>query len=538
MLNSLRLFILILFVPKLLSAQFLPTEGEQVNYRIIGFSYPQEKNTAKKYKLEFAAGNYSSDSLFNLGIFKTEVCYKSTSILELPYFDKEYTWRVVYYNKNGSQSKSKLQHFSTGYFRGIDTCNIRLKILKPAVKYKDDYVFIDGSNVLYDMKGNPVWYLPMQKREDKSNAQIRDLKTSPQGTITFMLNQHAYEMNYNGDTLWRGPDDGAVNGEDSERYHHEMTRMSNGHYMILGTEHVFWDHVVKPVDSSFSVDGDEPKPLGTTPAQRKKTPFGTIIEYDEKGKVVWSWKSSGYFMNSDVVNFMPEGMSKVIDVHENAFFFDEKDSVIYLSFRNISRILKIKYPEGNIVNTYGEIFKPGIPPSGNGLFCDQHGIRRSKEGHLYLYNNNACNDATALPTILIMDEDKGGKDSLTKIWEYQCNIEGINVSPLLKKAWAKKQLLRQTQKELKSLKGSLLHVTTGGNVIEMPDKSIFACMNAQYGKIFIVTRDKKILWEAIPEKYNQGDDQWYITSNQYRASIITPKELHRLIYNSMNVRNQ
>ena len=41
------------------------------------------------------------------------------------------------------------------------------------------------------------------------------------------------------------------------------------------------------------------------------------------------------------------------DVHENAFFFDEKNKVIYISFKYISTIIKLKYPEGIVLNTYG-----------------------------------------------------------------------------------------------------------------------------------------------------------------------------------------
>lgn len=38
--------------------------------------------------------------------------------------------------------------------------------------------------------------------------------------------------------------------------------------------------------------------------------------------------------------------------HENSFFFDDKAKVIYLSLRNINSILKIKYPEGTILQIY------------------------------------------------------------------------------------------------------------------------------------------------------------------------------------------
>jgi hypothetical protein len=525
-------------IPQQLMSQVSPEEGSLLNYRRVGFSF-SVKDVIGKYKIEIAKGNYNTEDSFKKNIIQSVYTKTNRIIAEVPAFGSDYTWRIIYLLPKKSAFAGVLHHFSTGYIPGIDTCKIRLRIIKQAVKFKNDFVFVDGSNALYDMKGNPVWYIPVQDRKLKGNVLVRDLKISPQGTITFLLNQHAYEVNYNGDTLWRGPDNGMVNGEDSERYHHELTRLSNGHYMILGTEHVSWDHkVIHSADSTTSFEFDDQVKPDNDIQNTKKTPFGTIIEYDEKGNVVWSWKSSKYFMGSDIVNYRPEGKAKVIDVHENAFYFDEQNQYIYVSFRNISRILKIKYPDGNIISSYGEIFRPDTPAIGNGLFCEQHGIRRSKDGYLYLYNNNACNDDKSLPTVVIMKEPDSEKGNLVKVWEYECNIDGINVSPLMKKAFEQRKLLAKKNMVRKSWKGTLLHVTSGGNVIEMPDHSLFVCMNTQYSKIFIVNRDKKILWSAVPEKWNPGNNEWYITYDQYRASIVTPKELDNLIWNAEQKNNK
>ncbi len=40
----------------------------------------------------------------------------------------------------------------------------------------------------------------------------------------------------------------------------------------------------------------------------------------------------------------------------------------------------------------------------------------------------------------------------------------------------------------------------GGNVIELPDGSLFSCMGGSYSKVFIVNMNKEILWSALPEK--------------------------------------
>jgi hypothetical protein len=304
--------------------------------------------------------------------------------------------------------------------------------------------------------------------------------------------------------------------------------------MVLGAERVLWNHKIIPSDTSYSLQEDDMIKADSNSAPRK-TPFGTIIEYDESGKVVWSWKSSAYFMSSDLVNYMPEGKVRVIDVHENSFWFDEQDSVIYVSFRNISRILKIKYPEGNVINCYGEKFKPGVAPSGKRLFCDQHACRASRHGYLYLYNNNACNDEKAMPTVLLLKESPDARDSLIKLWEYECNMDGIHLNPSIAKARSKRIEMLANGKNAEQWKKTLLHYTSGGNVIELPGDELFVCMNTQYSKLFIINRNKKILWSATPERYNPGDKQWYIIPNLYRANIITRKQLEQLVWNTPDI---
>ena len=57
-----------------------------------------------------------------------------------------------------------------------------------------------------------------------------------------------------------------------------------------------------------------------------KTKFGTLIEYDEEGNVVWYWKSSDYFATSDLAYYTLAKDEPSIDVHENSFYFDEKEN--------------------------------------------------------------------------------------------------------------------------------------------------------------------------------------------------------------------
>ena len=495
---TLQLQFLLVLLPFALSAQVLPKDRSELNYRLIGFSFPS-KNKTVNYTLEIAKGNYESEASFKKNIIKSIPGATNKIIAEVPSFGSQYTWCAVYTVSDARETATKLFHFSTGYIPEVDTGVARLRITRPASEYSDAYVFLDDYKTLYDMNGNPVWYLP---EIEGGKITPRDLKLSPQGTITFMYDP-PYEINYNGAVLWKAPAKSSPNKEGREIFHHEFTRLSNGHYMALGEDSAAW---ARGGSSSKNRRGRS-KINGTDNNPGKKTLFGTLIEYDEQGNIVWKWNSSDYFATSDIRYFVPPNGVQDIDVHENSFYFDEKSNNLYVSFRNINRVLKVKYPEGNVIAAYGEKYRRGGKKTGISLFCGQHACKLSENGQLYLFNNNSCN-ATGLPGVVMMKEPGAANEGLKKVWEYECTMEGF-----------------ENDKPLNSF-------LAGGNVEELPDHSLLVCMSGDYCKIFIVSPDKQILWSAIPEWKNATTKSWRPIT-QYRASIIkSRKEMERLIWNA------
>ncbi len=440
--------------------------------------------------LQIANGDFQSEDSFTDNIIRTIPVDSNKVICEVPFWANEYTWRMISSPNSSEDFKTELYHFSTATIPEIETGKMRLRIIKAANNYKKAFVFLDNNRTLYDIQGNPVWFLPDKVFKDlvpmRTMPELRDLKLSCKGTITYLLNSQAYEINYNGDILWKAPNTGEVGGDNTERYHHEFTRLSSGHYMVLGQERgVLWP----PVNNN----------------NRNRSSFGTIIEYDEKGNVIWSWKSSSYLSKSDLLYYHSnsDSSNRLLYLHENSFYFDEKNQTIYLSCRDISRIIKIKYPEGNVLNSYGKSYQPGLSSQkGQDLFCKQHSISKSEKGYLYLYNNNVCTSGAA-PEVLIMKENARIPGGIRKVWEYACRFD---------------QDFSKTDK------------TIGGNVIKLPDSTLFVSMGGEYSRIFIVNRKKEILWSALPEIWNVSAKKWQ-AREQYRASIIVdPKELEKLIW--------
>ena len=525
-----RIFIvlcLIVVAPIGLLAQVLPKEGAKLHYRIIAFSVEPAKKPGN-YQLEIAKGHYESEDSFRQHIVVTRTSTKNEIIADAPLFGQDYTWRMISPGSQEQNASGKFHHFSILSYPEADTSIIRVRVINEATKYKDAYVFLDGNNGLYDMQGNLVWHVPSLGGRFKPNSQVNDLKMTARGTITFLLNNEAFEINYEGDILWKTPNNGTVSGDTAEHYHHEFTRLSNGHYMVLGSESLYWKPELPP-----GYGHAETSPLGNkmmNDTMVKKNHFGTVIEYDENKNVVWSWKSSEYFVPSDIKYFNPKLKRQVIDVHENSFFFDEKNNNVYVSFKNISRIVKVKYPEGKVINAYGEEYKLNIAPTGNGRYCNQHSCKYSDEGYLYLYNNNGCDTSDAMPTVIMMQEPGPGKNNLKTVWEYVCTDEGIAENPLYNRK-ALQQKVRENHPEFKGELKRMARPTSGGSVTELPDHNLFVSMSSEYGKVFIVTRDKKVLWSIVAERWNKTENRWLIVL-QYRASFVPDrKALEQMVSN-------
>ena len=276
--------------------------------------------------------------------------------------------------------------------------------------------------------------------------------------------------------------------------------------MVLGIDKVWIE--LPSTDSSLYLNSGYPIKADMKGKLYQKVGFGKITEYDASGKTIWSWSSADYFRNSDIMANRDQNGLFAVDVHENSFFFDPVENVVYLSFRNVSRVLKVKYPAGEVLNTYGNAFEKGVKEMGNDLFCYQHCCGRMQNGNLYLFNNNDCH-LPDLPKIIIMKQPATASGKLKKVWEFPCNVYPSTVA--------------ENKKRFKP----------GGNIIELPDHSLFSSVSCAFTAVFIVDQNKKVTWCGIPEFYEEPAKKW-VMKYQYRASIIkSRKELERLIWNSV-----
>ena len=491
-------------------AQSFPNENDTLNYRLIGFRF-QEAKKAESYTIEIADGYVNDETSFKKNIVLKITSSENRKIILVPSFGKQYTWRVTPVSASVRSSHAKMHHFYTGIFPDADTTSIKLNITQSAEKFNDAYLIMDGNRTMYDMEGNPVWYLPDIKGMIRTNSQVRDIKLSPVGTITFLVDGRAFETDYGGKILWEGPNGRKKIGDSLEGYHHELTRLSNGHIMVLGS-----DPMVLPTALSDSlVRRKVADSTDRRPRRPQKHNFGTIIEYDESGKQVWEWRASNYFKNINLDYYKKSNGMSEYDIHENSFFFDEKNKLIYISFRNLGQVLKIKYPSGEVATAYGKLEYP-TDSMENHIFCSQHSCHISEKGYLYLFDNGC--GIGHIPKVVVMKMPATEMDTLKKIWEFPLPVEPqpVDNTPVINSVALNRRYM----------------FTAGGNVLELGDNSFFVSANVPYNKLFIVTPDKHIVWSAEMIKWHADKKSWEPFS-QYRASIIPTRALlENLIWKS------
>jgi hypothetical protein len=482
-------------------ARVQPAEGRKLNYVMAGFMVDAVPG-ASKYKLQVAKGSYTDEQQFGKHIIIDTILAANRSITELPSFGTEYTWRISYLsNKKKVTGKTQLYHFATDTCEAIDTNFCKLKVISNKLGKSEMIITTDFRAVIYDLNGKPLWYLPKIKSLQRV-AQIRDLKPTAQGTFTALYGFNAIEVDYNGNLLWKGPSDGKISGDTSEYYHHEFTRLSNGHYMVCGDE-IWW---AKP-DSMPYGQKDMPKDIEEQAKKGqayRRYVFGTLIEYDTARNIVWSWKSRGHFLNEESVP-VANKMTYTGFTHLNSFYMNEKDSVIYMSYRDINRVVKIKYPSGQWLNSYGDKYANDSTEPGCEYFCGQHCIRTTAGGELYLYDNHSIRGNEHLLSYISIFTEPNTTDktaNVTKTWTFPCNIDS-NASG---------------------------GASTGGGVYMLADNSIL-CTTGAAGRLIIVNRDKQVLWNAVSVQKNGPTDKIWRNSAEYRVyPIVNKEDLARFIF--------
>ena len=383
-------------------------------------------------------------------------------------FGKSYAWQVSAFVGDSLLFRSEIRHFYIRTAPRIDPAVYRHRVVKDVLPSEEEfYFFIDKPGVLIDRKGEVVWFLAPDSISRAFNLQLL-----PNGHIAYFRPPGKGEGNENlileetsldGKLIWRAPDDGKVSGHDSEFYHHDFQRLSNGHYMVLGNRFV------------------SRQPAGASGPIMAR--YGTLIEYNPAGQVVWSWGSEAELEDADV---FADGL-KDNPTHLNGVFFDESAGFVYLSFRYLDRVIQLEYATRRAANSFGRKMPSGEARSGDGLFFRQHSPK-VKGNRLYLYDNRLGNGADSVSSVVVLEIPADTAHAIRLLDRYELNFGSRRTS------WSESK----------------------GDVDLLPGGRVLACMGS-LPRTVVWDEKKGLVWQVEHEHRPDPEIPWQGIEANYRA---------------------
>ena len=456
-------------------AQVLPVPGAHLNYTQIMFEYEQVKG-ASSYIVQVVVD--TPHASFEHCVAEQRDPATATMISGFD-FGRKYKWRYAGIIDGHEPVWHGPWQFS------IDSSMImKARIYDLSVTRNDSaanaggLIVNDGTYTITDRKGKVVWALPKinwqfnisraSRVTDSTIDQVLrlditpnvgDLRLNPYGTITYIADSDIVECDLDGTKLWEKHHCGIPSEMGENAYNHVFMRLPDGHYMALGNE-------------GFR---KMPSHIDSTLARRKyswrdtfagieyaRVDFGTVLEYDKAGNVVWAWSSKDYF---DRDGSAPSQPNMELKGHVNALAVDRTGEYVYVGFRDISRIIKIEKKTGRVVDSWGEQRPVGVGPVHHTPIHMQHDAAIQDDGSIIVFNNNDYPGTDSIPHVLIFSQaaDRSGQ----VIWSYDYHLEPSELGQ------------GRTRGNVERLKNGNILVSTGS-----------------VNRIFEVTRDKKIVWEA------------------------------------------
>jgi len=359
-----------------------PAIGVKLNYIYVIFEWEQEPD-AMVYNLQV-----STDLSFNnllLDVNEATTVYINKDIFS---WNDNYYWKVRPVYDNGEFGEwSGLSNFSIGdkQFpeRDADIFNDDL--------LQDGLVAFGGfapelSSAVIDKYGNEIWNTGDGGSFDFIINHINEFGNIYGLSAYDYPNNTGTKVNYELDFLWSAPATSQADAIDI----HEMKQIPNGNYMAFVPDLKLgpipqgdWTFIYQAM--GYIADGvtDEYPWIGMR-----------LVEWNEDGNQVWNWDPFDHFTMDDYDAYGGiwwDFNAGAHDwMHSNAFHFDEEESVIYVSYRHLSRISKIAYPSGEVIWNIG---MPEQYHTGSENICTdlgnsfQHNIQLLDDGSLLFFDN-------------------------------------------------------------------------------------------------------------------------------------------------------
>lgn len=481
-------------------AQILPRQDADLNFTQVMFEHPPIRN-ASSYIIQITSDTVST--AFTKPLMEIFDSFPATIVSSLQP-GTSYQWRYC-----GIVKGRKTGWFGPYNFNVLGKFNYErykngVHILKnDSMQTAGGLIAIDALQAIFDRQGNVVWFMAIPGNRTRNEVHSEDLRITRAGTVTFLDGEHGRECDLYTRNRWVTPLDGTegISKKFGAVFNHDIKRLANGHYMVIRQD-CNWEKLpeqyninnpanITPLQNSSTTASSEHNRViilrsGNMIRADSVSSFmyvntGAVVEYDKRGHIVWIWKAASYLDPRDIFvqGWTPDSPMVNHDPHMNGFSQDEKGEFVYVSFRNLDRIVKVEKNSGQVVNSWGTELPSGEARDGHGFFMKQHGVYIGKDDTLMLFNNNFANRHKEPSGIEMIEQGAGSKPSKI-IWHYDCAFDSVPVENL---------------------------DSRGGNVEILPNNNLLVCMG-QINRVFEMTRDKKIVWSAVVETREADDSAW------------------------------
>ena len=388
-----KYFIICLLFFRVFADDFIPLNNSVINYTQVFLKWPQIEN-AEYYTISI------QNSFFET--FEITAIYNSIIIQDFIDWENVYVWEVcgisIYDNIISCYDD---RTFTTNSLPAYYPNNIELLLTSDG--YYPGVTILDfdaaGFSAAINKEGKPIWFVD-KYLFGAFNSKVLVTQLLNSGNFIGLGIGSGYEFDINGNIVFETP---PLYGT-----HHHFIKENNSYFLINGvTElHPCPEGCPSNLPEDIYWQGDR------------------FIQLDNEGELIWEWNIFDYIDLSEYNPYYLERFSNSFPeedamdwTHSNSVFYDTDAQNIFISVRNLSRIIKIDYNSENIIWELGNTnFMDEIYFNNEVEFSGQHSVKKINNGNILLFDNHSFLEPQISKCIEL--EYNELSDSVQIIWEY------------------------------------------------------------------------------------------------------------------------
>ena len=394
-------YILIITLSIIFGQDFIPNSNISLNQTQIFFKWPQI-NKSILYKIYINNGQSiyeSNDNSIIINDFE---------------WGNSYSWYVCGLNESSSiidcydELNFNIRSLPDNYPANVNILEFNESEYLPGVTLLD-YESL-GFSVVLDKAGQAIW---MSDNLNFNDSKIWATQFLLNGNIVGFGPGVGYELNLDSEITFQT--------DENLEIHHQFYKTKNNSYFFIDAE----------VQYHPCPDECDPEYPDIIPWQGDK-----FIEIDESGNILWECSTFDYLSLNEynpywVERFMIQwdfGGNPDFDwTHSNSVYFDEDEGIVYVSIRNLSRIIAIDYNTKEILWHIGDSnFMDEVFFDYDFEFSHQHSAQVTDNNNLLFFDNGRFNDPELSRCVEIGFDENFNSAEL--IWEYILSADMLTLS--------------------------------------------------------------------------------------------------------------